>query len=101
MSGETLSADAMAIIKAVHETAVAMQARLSAIEDQQELLLRGFPSGDVDGHRRFHESLIEWRELRNKMVKEALIHAAKVGGIGAIGWVMYAIWQTMKMEITK
>lgn len=101
VSDTPLSADAVAIIKAVHETAVAMQARLSSIEEQQELLLRGFPGGDVDGHRRFHESLIEWRELRNKMVKEALVHAAKVGGIGATGWVLYAIWLAIKMEMIK
>lgn len=61
----------------------------------------GFPDGDPDSHRRYHESVMEWRELRNKMVREALIKASQVGGLVAIGWVVYALWSAFKMEIMK
>lgn len=61
----------------------------------------GFPDGDPAAHRRYHESVIEWRELRNKMVRDALIHAAKVGGLGGACWIAYAIWTALKMEIVR
>jgi hypothetical protein len=64
-------------------------------------ILKAFPAGDTDGHRRYHETVIEWRELRNKIVREALINAGKVGGLGAIGWLLYAIWIALKMELSK
>lgn len=76
-------------------------------ETQRELqqavreIASGFPGGDPDGHRRYHESVIEWRELRNKMVRDALAQASKVGGMAAIGWLAYAIWTAFKMEIVK
>ena len=96
-----LSEDAAAIIEAVHEVKVELEVRIAAMEARQERLYAGFPDGDPDSHRRYHESIIEWRELRNQMVKSALIQAAKVGGIGAIGWVAYAVWQTIKLELMK
>jgi len=64
-------------------------------------LMQAFPAGDTDGHRRYHESVIEWRELRNKIVRECLIHAAKLGGLFGFGWILYAIWTALKLELTK
>ena len=60
-----------------------------------------FPARDVDGHRRYHESVIEWSELRNKMVREAMMKCAGATGVAALGWLLYAIWVTFKMEIQK
>ena len=33
--------------------------------------------------RRYHESVIEWRELRNKVVRECLVKAAQATTLGA------------------
>ncbi|WP_103035771.1 hypothetical protein [Castellaniella caeni] len=96
-----LSDDAIAIIQAVRETTSDLEAKLAGMQARQEQLFAGFPDGDPDSHRRYHESVIEWRELRNQMVKSALMQAAKVGGLGAIGWIAYALWTALKMEITK
>ncbi|MER1940657.1 hypothetical protein ABS755_08105 [Castellaniella sp. FW104-16D08] len=96
-----LSDDAVAIIQAVRETTADLEAKLAGMQARQEQLFAGFPDGDPESHRRYHESIIEWRELRNQMVRASLIQAAKVGGIGAFGWVAYALWQAFKMEITK
>ena len=71
------------------------------IQSELKDISNGFPDGDPDSHRRYHESVIEWRELRNKMVREALIKAAQVGGLGAIGWIAYALWSAFKMEVMK
>lgn len=76
-------------------------------ETQKELqqavkeIVSGFPGGDPHAHRRYHESVIEWRELRNRMVRDALIHAAKVGGLAGACWVAYAIWTAFKLEIIR
>ena len=64
-------------------------------------LLGGFPADDVDGHRRYHESVIEWRELRNKMLREALLKVAQAGTLAAFGWLALAIWQSFKVTVTK
>ena len=64
-----------------------------------EQLLRAFPAGDTDGHRRYHESVIEWRELRNRMVREALIKVAQGGALAGAGWVALAIWQSFKLTV--
>jgi hypothetical protein len=66
-----------------------------------ERLLSGFPAEDVEGHRRYHESVIEWRELRNKMVREALVNVAKAGTLAGLGWLVLAVWQAFKVTVTK
>lgn len=96
-----LSEDAIAIIAAVRETTGDLEKKLAAMQARQDELFGGFPEGDPESHRRYHESIIEWRELRNRMVKESLMQAAKVGGLGAFGWILYALWQALRMEITK
>lgn len=64
-------------------------------------LLTGFPGGDFDGHRRYHESVIEWRELRNKLVREALIKVAQGGALAGAGWIALAIWKAFKITVTQ
>lgn len=64
-------------------------------------ILSAFPNKDLDGHRRYHETVIEWRELRNKIVRECLVNAAKAGSLIAAGWLLYAIFVALKMEITR
>lgn len=71
------------------------------MKDEIKALSAGFPNGDPGSHRRYHESVIEWRETRNRMIKEALAHAAKVGGVAGAAWVFYALWVALKMEITR
>ena len=114
-----LSGDSQAILKAIH----AMDDRHKQAEDQKHAenkrrldlmadeqrqmkheimgIAKGFPDGDPDSHRRYHESVIEWRELRNKMVRDALVNAAKVGGLAGLGWLAFAIWTAFKMEIMR
>jgi len=64
-------------------------------------LLSGFPADDVDGHRRYHESVIEWRELRNKLVREALTKMVGAGALAAAGWLALAVWQAFRVTVTK
>ena len=103
-----LSPDTRAIVNALRETRGEVDKKLSEVMETQRQLLHdvreirsGFPGDDPDSHRRYHESVIEWRELRNKMVRESLLHAAKVGGFGGACWVAYALWTVFKMEVTR
>lgn len=64
-------------------------------------IMAGFPGGDPESHCRYHDSIIEWRELRNRMVRDALSQASKAGALAAIGWIAYAIWVAFKMELHK
>lgn len=65
------------------------------IHDDNELfkkLMSAFPNGDTAGHERYHRATIEWIELRNRTVKEALIKATEVGFIAALGWMLYVLY---------
>jgi hypothetical protein len=64
-------------------------------------IMAGFPAGDFEGHRRYHESVIEWRELRNKLVREALIKVAQGGALAGAGWIALAIWKAFKITVTQ
>lgn len=79
----------------------ALNAKVTHLEATNKRLLSGFPSDDIDGHRRYHESVIEWRELRNKMVREALVNVAKAGTLAGLGWLVLAVWQAFKVTVTK
>ena len=58
-----------------------MELALADNTAKTEKLLQAFPGGVTDGHRRYHESVIEWQELRNKLVREALIKVAQGGAM--------------------
>lgn len=79
----------------------ALSAKVTHVESVTTRLRSGFPAEDIDGHRRYHESVIEWRELRNKMVREALVNVAKAGTLAGIGWLVLAVWQAFKVTVTK
>ena len=64
-------------------------------------ILGAFPSQDVDAHRRYHQSVIEWREARNKLVNECLTHAAKTGFLASGAWLLYAVWLLVKHELSR
>lgn len=79
----------------------ALEAHILESRARHTAIVNGFAGGDIDGHRRYHESIIEWRELRNKIVRESLINAAKAGSLGAIAWTCWAIFSALKLEFLK
>lgn len=75
--------------------------KVGTLQAANERLLSGFPADDVEGHRRYHESVIEWRELRNKMVREAMMKVAQAGTLAAFGWLALAIWKSFRLSVTQ
>lgn len=87
-----MSPDHLALLTAIRE-------ELAVNTRKTDQLLHAFPAGDTDGHRRYHEAVIEWRELRNKLVREALIKVTQAGALAGAGWVALAIWQSFKLTV--
>nr|WP_314540160.1 hypothetical protein [uncultured Massilia sp.] len=79
----------------------AINAKVTQLDASTTRLLSAFPADDVDGHRRYHESVIEWRELRNKLVREALTKMVGAGVLAGLGWLSLAFWQAFKVTVTK
>lgn len=82
-----LSPDARAILAALHEmNADARRETDAKFESLQKEMLAvsasvktGFPGGDYDGHRRYHELVIEREEQRRQFWQGILLHLAKTG----------------------
>jgi hypothetical protein len=94
------------VLSQMRATQVDIVVRLENIEKREgrldallEKIVHSFPDGDMESHRRYHQSIIEWRELRNKIVREALIKAAGTSAIGGGVWLLYAIWQAFKLSV--
>lgn len=94
-----MSPDHLAMLTEIRDGLAATRAELAVNTRKTEQVLSAFPAGDTDGHRRYHEAVIEWRELRNKLVREALIKVAQAGSLAAFGWVALAIWQSFKLTV--
>lgn len=94
-----MAPDHLAMLTDIRDQLAATRTELAANTRKTEQLLAAFPAGDIDGHRRYHETVIEWRELRNKMVREALIKAAQATSLGALGWVALAIWKSFLITV--
>lgn len=76
-----------------------LEAGLTDNTAKTEKILLAFPGGDTEGHRRYHAAVIERIELRNKLIREALVKAAQAGGIVAFGWIGLALWQAFKITV--
>lgn len=94
-----MSPDHLAMLTEIRDELAATRAELAANTRKTDQLLAAFPDGNIDGHRRYHESVIEWRELRNKIARESLIKAASAGAVGGLGWVAYALWKSFLITV--
>lgn len=91
-------ADIIRAIQASEQrTAKAIAELVGDLDDIKE----GFPGGDPGAHRRYHESIIEWREARTKFIREITAHLAKYGLLAGTGWLLYGLWVLFKMEVSK
>ena len=69
-----------------------MTDRLSELEDRVDNLEKAFPNGDADGHRRYHELMIDDIESRKRLrqaIQEKTISAliwSAVAGAAIAAW---------------
>lgn len=79
----------------------AIQVALAENTALTKRLLNAFPNDDPEGHRRYHDSVIEWRELRNKMIRECLIKVAAAGAVAGAFYLLTAVWKLFKISVTQ
>lgn len=70
--------------------------------DLERVVKQGFPDGDPDGHRRYHEAEIKAAEERAKFWAQMRIEGAKWAGLGALAFAASAAWhEFIKNTIAK
>lgn len=61
-------------------------------EDCKDKLNKAVPNGDYEGHRRYHEAVIERMEARAAIWKDVQKSVAKWGVIGLLTFMATALW---------
>ncbi|MGX9693786.1 hypothetical protein ACTJNK_25855 [Achromobacter anxifer] len=99
-----MSQDAKAILVALHEMQADARRETDAKFDalQKEMLAvsasvkTGFPGGDYDGHRRYHELIIEREEQRQQIRREVITHLIKGSTWAALGGLAWMLIKNLK-----
>ena len=65
---------------------------LALAEAVASLMIKSFPEGDADGHRKAHEAQIAAVEARAEFWKKMLFEVTKYGVIGVVGWLAIKLW---------
>jgi hypothetical protein len=66
-----------------------------------DIMNQAFPSGDLHGHKKYHNEKNEWLENRNAFFREVLSHIAKAGILSGIFVIGVALWNWLVMEIKR
>jgi hypothetical protein len=74
------------------ERSVDHERSMRELNEKVDQVLAGFPDGDPDGHRRFHESIIARNESRARMYEAVRDELVTKGLWAAIGLVCVALW---------
>ena len=65
---------------------------LQLAEAVATLMIKSFPEGDADGHRKAHEAQMQAIEARAEFWRKMLFEVSKYGLIGVLGWLAIKIW---------
>jgi hypothetical protein len=77
-----------------------LDAKVNVVIDRVDDLHKAFPGGDWEGHRRYHETLIEKAEARTKFYEDLRAELAKKGMWALIVLFGLALWQYVKSKVT-
>lgn len=89
------------VLKQIDQHAMETSERLSSIETKLTVVSAAFPAADFEGHRRYHQSLIEILEERKALYRS--IREKTLIGIlwAAIVWVGIAVWHEIGAALGK
>ena len=76
-----------------------VQKELKVVIDRVDDLAKGFPGGDWDGHRMYHEAVIKKMEARTKLYEELRAEIAKKGLWALILALGGAVWFYLKSKL--
>ena len=92
------------LVQQVHTSVQSLDTRLSEhMKDETlelaqavaALMIKSFPEGDGDGHRRHHEAVIKQAEEKAEFWKKMVTKLSEWGLIGFAGWLLYAMWDAV------
>ncbi len=98
---KVLQAGGQALLEVLTEMRTEQMQHTEQIADLRADVLRGFPNGDLEGHRRAHESMIRWHELRNQVLRAALEKVVSAGVVAGTGYLIVLFWEWFKLEVKK
>lgn len=80
------------VLKQIDKHALETSQRLSSIETNLTVVSAAFPAGDFEGHRRYHQSLIDVLEERRALYRS--LKEKSIMGIiwAAVVWIGIAVW---------
>ncbi|AET91088.1 hypothetical protein BYI23_B004810 [Burkholderia sp. YI23] len=76
-----------------------VQRELKIVIERVDDLAKGFPGGDWEGHRLYHEAVIKKMEARAKLYEDLRADLAKKGLWAVIVAIGAAIWFYVKAKI--
>lgn len=65
---------------------------LALAEAVATLMIKSFPEGDADGHRKAHEAQMQAIEARAEFWRKMLFEVSKYGLLGVLGWLALKVW---------
>ena len=101
MPNAPLSPDTRAILAAIERVHADTQAQISVLTQEIERLKDAFPDGKTVEHRLYHERVMDRHYRWDKMKHSLMTQFLGWGGLGLIGWVLYALVEFVKAEIKK
>lgn len=60
--------------------------------DLETVMIRAFPDGDPEGHRRHHEAVVRAAEARAEFWAKMRFALSQWGLLGFLGWAAYQLW---------
>lgn len=63
-----------------------------------EQILKGFADSDPEGHRRYHEEVMQAMADRRKLRQEILTHLLKTSAWAALAGICFVLWKYLKSQ---
>jgi len=89
------------VLKQIDSHAVATNEKLSVLDDKLDTLSKAFPAGDIEGHKRYHQTMIDMLDERRKLrmaIQEKTISGLIWAGIVGIS---LAVWHEVSRILGK
>lgn len=66
-----------------------------------DVINRAFPGGDYEGHGRYHQTEIEFRQTRRRVIENLISRSVEAGWFAGVGFILWAVFLLIKDHITK
>jgi hypothetical protein len=81
------------------DTLEVVEKKLEVVIERVDDLAKGFPEGDAEGHRRYHEALIEKAKARTRLYEQLLEKLMEKGIWALLLLLAFSLWQYIKAQV--